>query len=119
MRRFIIFTIFSNSFYQILAIKGTFIDENENTESKIMQGIYNLCVIAAIILVYFSYKFEHKVSLKIMAFAIIIFRNNIRLFDFENSKTSNKSGEEINFSLEVDNDLPSSVVVISPDFVLT
>jgi hypothetical protein len=67
-----------------------------------MQGIYNICIIAATILVYFSYKYEHKVNLKIMAFIIIIFRNNIRLFDFENSMTTNKSGEEIKYTLEID-----------------
>ena len=58
---------------------------NDNLESKIMQGFYNLCIISTIILVSFSYKYEDKIILKIMAFMIMSVRNVIRVFDFENS----------------------------------
>ena len=90
VRRFSIFTIISNSWHQLQAIKGTFFDEDERIEAKIMQSVYNICVISSIILVYFSYKFEHKFILKIMPFFILVFRNTIRLFDFENSQLYNK-----------------------------
>ena len=69
----------------MVSFKGTFFDENENLKAKVMQGIYNLCVISAIILVFLSYKFEQKEIFKIMPFALIVFRNAIRIFDFENS----------------------------------
>ena len=83
-----------------------------------MQGIYNICILAAIILTYYSYKFDRQVNLKIMAFVILVFRNTIRVFDFENSQRYNKQGDSYSYELEVEND-DGSMIALNEDFVLT
>ena len=83
-----------------------------------MQGVYCICVFVAIVFVAYSYKFENNVNLRIIPFAILMFRNTIRIYDFENSQHYNKQGVSYEYNFEPETD-DGSLVVLSTDFFLT
>ena len=82
-----------------------------------MQSIYWVCVLITCILLYFSYKHDDKIIFKILAFGVISFRNTIRLFDFENSKFTDKDGNLEEYDFESDSD--GLLIVMNKDTVLT
>ena len=92
MRQFVIYALVSNTYFGLIAFKRTFISDSAQGQI-VMQSIYWVCLIVTSIFVYLSYKFEEKIKYKKWAFAIISFRNGLRLFDFEGSRLWSKNGK--------------------------
>ena len=72
--------ITSNVVFQCIALYGI----SESTfEVKRMQVVYWTSTFITIGVIMLSYKYDSNISFKIVAWAILVFRNEVRLFDFE------------------------------------
>ena len=80
LRKYLMAAICSNVVFQTIALQSI---SEATYEVKRMQVVYWTATFITIGVIMLSYKYDSNISLKILAWAILVFRNEVRLFDFE------------------------------------